>query len=560
MAGSNPGILTAVELAIFLDRDNTLIANRGDLGDAGSVRLVDGAAKALLELREAGYRLVVVTNQGGVARGKFTEADVDAVHQRIAQLLDDELHQPELIERFYYCPYHPEGTVQEYRREHSWRKPNPGMILQAGRDMELDLPHSWVIGDQPRDIAAGRAAGCHTLLLCNGREPALQTSATRTATSLAEAARLILRNGGPEPSPSVSVRVPRQVPAPSVAPTAALDTPPAPQRRTKSEPPTASEPLVTIELPSQMQTTLDNESPLPAESAVAIEVQSEPEPSFKTEPGPEPEMRAEPEPTRVSEPLVTIELPQPEPPSVETEPSVADEPAVATEEPPEPELASETELPVTDEPPVAIEVPSEPDSEPTFETEPTTLTEPIIEAEEPEASEPLPSSEAEPTLPTEQATVIEAPPEVQTSFETEPATFVEPPIAIEEPESPEPAQMPDPPEPAVSAEPVVPEFNWEVPAPLPIPEPQSTDRSLTEVRRAILELSDEVRSERIRRSDLTPAKMTAGITQLLVVLCAFFGMLQLGDPESFEAFIKWILGGALLQLVTMTLLLLDQRG
>ena len=148
-----------VEPAIFLDRDNTLIANGGDLGDAESVRLLDGAAEALSQLREAGYRLVVVTNQGGVARGKFTEADVDAVHQRIAQLLDDELHQSGMIERFYYCPYHPEGTVTEYRRDHPWRKPNPGMILQASRDMELDLEHSWVIGDQDRDIAAGRAAG-----------------------------------------------------------------------------------------------------------------------------------------------------------------------------------------------------------------------------------------------------------------------------------------------------------------------------------------------------------------------------------------------------------------
>ncbi len=160
----------------------------------------------------------------------------------------------------------------------------------------------------------------------------------------------------------------------------------------------------------------------------------------------------------------------------------------------------------------------------------------------------------------EQATGTETPPERQTSLEIEPPSSVEQPIATEVPASPEPTPTPDPPAPAASTEPAPVDVNWEVPVPLPVPEPQPTDRSLTEVRRAILELSDEVRSERVRRSDLTPAKMTAGITQLLVVLCAFFGLLQLGDPESFEVFIKWILGGALLQLVTITLLLFDQRG
>ena len=466
MADKNPGILSAVEPAVFLDRDNTLIANRGDLGDAELVRLVDGAAQALLQLRSAGYRLVVVTNQAGVARGKFSEADVDAVHQRIAQLLDDELHQPELIERFYYCPYHPEGTVQEYRREHSWRKPNPGMILQAGRDMELDLAHSWVIGDQPRDIAAGRAAGCKTVLLYNGREPALRTSATRSATSLAEAVQLILRNGGSEPKSSVAVRVTRHVPAIEVFPAAALKPPPAPHRR------------------------------------------------------------AEPEPALVVEP------------------------SVATEVPPESEPPFEPKLVVTDEPPVATEVPPEPAFEP----------EPPVADEEPEASEPPSSFDPEPPPATQASAVIETLPERLNSVEPQPPPSVEPPVAVEEPASSPLPKTPETPAPAVPTEQAPIEFNREQPARPPAPVSQTTDRALTDVRRAILELSDEVRSERVRRSDLTPVKMTAGITQLLVVLCAFFGMLQLGDPESFEAFVKWILGGALLQLITITLLLLDQRG
>ena len=518
MADKNPGILSAVEPAVFLDRDNTLIANRGDLGDARLVRLVDGAAQALLQLRRAGYRLVVVTNQAGVARGKFSEADVDAVHQRIAQLLDDELHQPELIERFYYCPYHPEGTVQEYRREHSWRKPNPGMILQAGRDMELDLAHSWVIGDQPRDIAAGRAAGCKTVLLYNGREPALRTNATRSATSLAEAVQMILRNGGSEPNSSVAVRVTRQVPVIEVFPATALKPPPAPQMRAEPEPTTPTELPVVNQQP---------ETP-------------EPPPSF------------DPEPALVAEPSVATEVPPESKPPFEPEPALVAEPSVATEVSSESEPPFQPKLVVTDEPPVATEVPSEP--------EPALEPEPLVADEEPEASEPPTSFDPEPPPATQPSAVIETLPERPNSVEPQPPPSVEPPVAVEEPASSPPLETPETPAPAVPTEQAPIEFNWEQPARPPAPVSQTTDRALTEVRRAILELSDEVRSERVRRSDLTPVKMTAGITQLLVVLCAFFGMLQLGDPESFEAFVKWILGGALLQLITITLLLLDQRG
>lgn len=150
---------------VFLDRDNTLIANDGDLGDPTQVRLLAGVAEGLRHLKEAGFRLVVVTNQGGVARGRYGEADVEAVHARIAQLIDESAGASRLIDRFYYCPFHPEATVAEYRREHSWRKPQPGMLLQAAQDLSLDLDHGWMIGDKSRDIAAGRAAGVRTVFV-----------------------------------------------------------------------------------------------------------------------------------------------------------------------------------------------------------------------------------------------------------------------------------------------------------------------------------------------------------------------------------------------------------
>ena len=182
--------------AIFLDRDNTLIVNDGDLGDPSAVALMAGVGGGLRRLREAGYRLVIVTNQGGVARGVFTEDDVDAVHQRIASLVDQEAGAPDLIDRFYFCPYHPEAVLADYRRDHPWRKPNPGMLLQAADDMDLDLTVCWMIGDQARDVTAGRMAGCRTVLVND--DPAIRTRAHATVavSSFDEAVDVILdRNG-----------------------------------------------------------------------------------------------------------------------------------------------------------------------------------------------------------------------------------------------------------------------------------------------------------------------------------------------------------------------------
>lgn len=179
--------------AVFLDRDNTLIDNGGDLGDPAQVRLLDGVAAGLKALRQAGFGLVVVTNQAGVARGKFTEQDVDAVNQRIATLVDDQARSTRLIDRFYYCPYHPEATLAKYKRDHPWRKPHPGMILQAARDMSLDLSQSWMIGDQERDVMAARSAGCRIVLVTQDAGLIQRTKPTEVAATFLEAAQCILR-------------------------------------------------------------------------------------------------------------------------------------------------------------------------------------------------------------------------------------------------------------------------------------------------------------------------------------------------------------------------------
>jgi D-glycero-D-manno-heptose 1,7-bisphosphate phosphatase len=150
--------------AVFLDRDNTIIHNDGDLGDPDQVKLIQGAAPAIASLCGLGYRVVVVTNQGGVARGKYTEDDVEAVHDRIETMVRERANGAR-IDGFYYCPYHPQGKVTKYKKEHPTRKPKPGMLLQAAEDLDLDLAQSWMVGDALRDIDAGGAAGCRTVLL-----------------------------------------------------------------------------------------------------------------------------------------------------------------------------------------------------------------------------------------------------------------------------------------------------------------------------------------------------------------------------------------------------------
>ncbi len=156
--------------AVFFDRDNTLIHNDGDLGDPEQVRLIKGAASAIASLRGLGYKIVVVTNQGGVARGVMTENDVEAVHHRVNELVKSTTGAT--IDRFYYCPYHPQGTVKTYKQEHPWRKPQPGMLLEAAKELKLDLDRSWLIGDQIRDIQAAAAAGVRAVLIGEQGPPA----------------------------------------------------------------------------------------------------------------------------------------------------------------------------------------------------------------------------------------------------------------------------------------------------------------------------------------------------------------------------------------------------
>lgn len=151
--------------AVFLDRDDTLMganslpappppAAPGDVIDPAHVRLLPGAHQACAKLKEAGFVLIVVSNQGVIARGGASIDQVHAVNTRLSTLLG-----VGVIDAFYFCPFHPKGSVLEFTKEHAWRKPAPGMILAAASELDLDLNSSWLIGDAARDVEAGIAAG-----------------------------------------------------------------------------------------------------------------------------------------------------------------------------------------------------------------------------------------------------------------------------------------------------------------------------------------------------------------------------------------------------------------
>jgi len=148
--------------AIFLDRDGTLIEDPGYINHPDQVKLLEGVPEALTELKALGYKLIIASNQSGVARGIVTEKVLAQIHDRLKQMLAEKGAQ---LDRIYYCPYHPEGVVPKYCRESDLRKPNPGMLLAAAQDMDIDLTQSWVIGNSSRDTEAGSKVDCKTILV-----------------------------------------------------------------------------------------------------------------------------------------------------------------------------------------------------------------------------------------------------------------------------------------------------------------------------------------------------------------------------------------------------------
>ena len=149
--------------AVFLDRDGTINEESGYLHKKEECRFIPGAKEAVARLCAAGFTVVVVTNQSGIARGYYSEADLNELHR----YMEEEFAAAGgKIAAWYHCPHHPDYPAAD--GDCSCRKPLPGMLVSAAAELGIDLASSWMIGDKLADVEAGVAAGCHTILVRTG--------------------------------------------------------------------------------------------------------------------------------------------------------------------------------------------------------------------------------------------------------------------------------------------------------------------------------------------------------------------------------------------------------
>ena len=174
--------------AVFLDRDGTLIEERGYLDRLDLIAPFSHTAPALARLREAGFALVLVTNQAGVARGYFDEDFVRRAHAHLAELL---ARDGIVLDGYYYCPHHPEGVVSRYRQVCRCRKPSPGMIERAAADLQLDVARSFVVGDKWLDVELASNAGARGILVRTGYGADVENEAPPGVEPIAAGARSV---------------------------------------------------------------------------------------------------------------------------------------------------------------------------------------------------------------------------------------------------------------------------------------------------------------------------------------------------------------------------------
>jgi D-glycero-D-manno-heptose 1,7-bisphosphate phosphatase len=190
----------AMNRAVFLDRDGTVNEEVGYLSDLAHLRLLPNAAAAIRRLNEAGFKVVLVTNQSGVARGYFPETFVHETHELLTRMLAE---QGARLDGIYYCPHHPRAGNSHYTMACDCRKPGTGLLDQAVRDLDIDLKRSFVVGDKWSDVELGQRAGTRSILVRTGfspdnpgnQRPPRIAEPDLIAHDLAEAVSWVLREG-----------------------------------------------------------------------------------------------------------------------------------------------------------------------------------------------------------------------------------------------------------------------------------------------------------------------------------------------------------------------------
>ncbi len=153
------------KIAVFLDRDGTINQDTNYLSSPDDLRLIPGSAQAIARLNQAGLPVVVVTNQSGLARGYFSNDDLQAVHAELDRLLEA---QGARVDGYYHCPHHPDGVVEHLAMECDCRKPGSGMLLRAADELGLRLEGSFMVGDRPGDVDCALSAGLFALRVLSG--------------------------------------------------------------------------------------------------------------------------------------------------------------------------------------------------------------------------------------------------------------------------------------------------------------------------------------------------------------------------------------------------------
>ncbi|MFM2485872.1 D-glycero-beta-D-manno-heptose 1,7-bisphosphate 7-phosphatase [Celerinatantimonas yamalensis] len=182
----------AKQPAIFLDRDGVINEDGNYVGCVDDFHFIEGSIEAMQAFKKAGWLVVVVTNQSGIARGVFSEADFLALTEWMDWSLVD---RGVTLDGIYYCPHHPDYGGEDYQQVCDCRKPNPGMFMQAAEELDIDLEQSWMVGDKESDLLAAKRAGVqHRLLVRSGEAISSSTEelAEQVIANLAAASEIIL--------------------------------------------------------------------------------------------------------------------------------------------------------------------------------------------------------------------------------------------------------------------------------------------------------------------------------------------------------------------------------